>query len=74
MVTIRDETLRLIRSKRPAGFRFGWAVTRLDNGWWTVPIDDQAAMMIASERVQGECDDEVVSRLAADVSPSARCP
>ena len=39
------------------------AATRQADGLWDVPVDDDVAMKIATERLTNETDDEVVSRL-----------
>ena len=65
MVGVTANTLQLIRAKRPAAFRFASAATRLDDGSWNIPVDDEVAMKIALERVRGEADDGVVSRVVA---------
>ncbi len=65
MVKVSSKTLQLIRARRPVGFRFGWAATELEDGSWHVPINDDVAAGIAMERVRGESDDGVVSRVLA---------
>jgi hypothetical protein len=65
MVKVSSSTLLLIRARKPDGFRFGWAATELEDGSWHVPINDDVAAGLAKERVRGESDDGVVSRVVA---------
>ena len=63
LVAIREETLRLVRTKRPAGFGYRTAPTRLDDELWSIPVDDEVAAALAMERLHGEADDGVVARI-----------
>ena len=65
MPTIRmtSETLQLIREQSSPGFRFVPTARRRPDDDWDLPVDDEVAYTIAMERVPGESDDDVVSRL-----------
>ena len=63
MLTLRTDTMRQLRASRPPGFQLTSEVIRLDTGLWLVPVTDEVSVRIAKERVTGECDDGVVSRL-----------
>jgi hypothetical protein len=63
MLMLRADTMRQVRASRPPGFRLTSEVIRLDTGLWLVPVTDDVSLQVAEERVRGECDDGVVSRL-----------
>jgi hypothetical protein len=63
MITVSDHTLQLIREQAQEGFTFACTAIRRADGLWDVPVDDQVAMKIATERLAMETDDDVVSRL-----------
>ena len=65
MPTIRvtEPTMRLIRQRSHPAYRFHALATRLDDGAWTVAVNDEAAFHVARERRRGESDDDVVARL-----------
>ena len=43
--------------------RFACTATRRTDNLWDVPVDDEVAMKIATERLPNETDDDVVTRL-----------
>ena len=63
MIKVSDHTLQLIRGQTREGYTFACASTRRADGLWDVPVDDEVAMKIATERLPTETDDAVVSRL-----------
>jgi hypothetical protein len=63
MIKVSDHTLQLIREQAQEGFSFVCTATRRDDGLWDIPVDDEVAMKIATERLPTETDDDVVSRL-----------
>ena len=63
MVKVSDHTLQLIRGQTQEGFSFACTATHRSDGLWDVPVDDEVAMRIATERRADETDDDVVSRL-----------
>lgn len=65
MPTIRltTVTMRLIRSQALPGFDFLRTARRRDDGDWDVPVDDEVTYTIATARLPGESDDDVVARL-----------
>jgi hypothetical protein len=63
MIKLTAKTMQLIRAQALAGFRFACTARELKDGSRNVPIDDEVAMTIATERLPGESDDDVVSRL-----------
>jgi hypothetical protein len=63
MIKVSDNTLQLIREQAQEGFNFVCTATRRTDGLWDVPVDDEVAMKIATERLPKETDDDVVSRL-----------
>jgi hypothetical protein len=65
MPTIRvtEPTIRLMRQRSHAAYRFHALATRLEDGGWNVAVDDEAAFQIAQERHRGESDHDVVARL-----------
>ena len=63
MIKVSDHTLQLIREQTQEGFSFACTATRRTDGLWNVPVDDEVAMKIATDRRADETDDDVVSRL-----------
>lgn len=63
MIKVSDHTMQLIREQTREGFRFASSATRQTDGLWAVPVDDEVALKIATERLPNETDDDVVSRL-----------
>ena len=63
MIKVSEHTLQLIREQTHEGFSFACTATHRADGLWDVPIDDEVAMKIATERLRNETDDDVVSRL-----------
>lgn len=63
MIKVSGHTLQLIREQTLEGFNFVCTATRCADGLWSVPVDDEVAMRIASARLPSETDDDVVSRL-----------
>ncbi len=63
MIKVSEHTLQLIREQAQEGFSFACTATRRADGLWNVPMDDEVAMKIATERLPNERDDDVVSRL-----------
>jgi hypothetical protein len=66
LLKISGSTMQLVRAKRPPGFQFAATAIRTDDGWWLVPVNDEVAVLVALERVRGECDDGVTARLLQD--------
>jgi hypothetical protein len=60
---ISADTMRLVRATRRPGFQFAMAATQMADGSWLLPVNDDVAMEIATERLNGEADDGVLSRL-----------
>ena len=63
MIKVSDHTLQLIREQTQEGYSFACTATRRADRLWNVPVDDEVAMKIATERLPNETDDDVVSRL-----------
>lgn len=66
MMRISASTMQLVRATRSAGFELAGRIVRLDDGSWLVPVSDPVAVAVAAERVRGESDDGVVSRLLGE--------
>jgi hypothetical protein len=62
MIRVTEPTMRLIREIARPGLQFHWAARQLDDGMWSIPVDDEAAFNIAKERRSGESDNDVVLR------------
>jgi hypothetical protein len=62
-IKVSGHTLQLIREQAQVGFHFACTATLRGDGFWDVPVDDEVAMKIATARLPGETDDDVVSRL-----------
>ena len=63
LIKVSDHTFQLIREQTKEGFGFVSTATRRADGLWDVPVDDEVATRIATERLPNETDDDVVSRL-----------
>lgn len=63
MIRLKKETMDLIRTQTLPGFRFACTAKERDDGDWDLPVDDEVAYRIATERPPGENDDHVVSQL-----------
>ena len=63
MIKVSGHTLQLIREQAQEGFSFACTATRCADGLWNVPVDDEVAVKMATARLPGETDDDVVSRL-----------
>lgn len=68
MVKLSHDTLQLIREQTREGFTFACTASRRADGLWDVPVDDEVAIRIATERLPRETDDDVVSRLVRAAS------
>jgi hypothetical protein len=76
MMKISNATMQLVRAKRPRGYELTGSIMRFDDGGWLVAVKDDVTVQIAAERVRGESDDGVVSRLLERTdrpSPPCRC-
>ena len=63
MMKLSPSTMQMLRAQRPPGFQLTGSMMRLDDGAWLVAVSDQVVVAVATERVRGEADDGVVSRL-----------
>ena len=63
IVTVSDETKRLIDVQALPGYTIRQTATPLPDGRWTIPVDDEVFGHIDGARLPGETDDDVVSRL-----------
>jgi hypothetical protein len=63
MLMLRNDTMHQVKAKRPPGFQLTGPILRCDDGGWLVSVNDDVTMRVAQERVLGESDDGVVSRL-----------
>jgi hypothetical protein len=63
MIKVSDHTLQLIREQTQEGYSFVSTATRSADGQWTIPVDDDIAVRVATQRLLNETDDEVLSRL-----------
>jgi hypothetical protein len=66
MMKISHCTIARVRAMKPSGFELSGHLLRLDDGSWLISITDEVAVAVASERVLGESDDGVVSRMMPD--------
>jgi hypothetical protein len=73
LMMISPATMQLVRAGRPAGFTLAGSLLRVEDGSWLVSVSDAIAVQVATERVRGESDDGVVSRLLREAG-SARPP
>ena len=60
---VSDETKHLIDAQVQRGYALRQTATRLPNGRWTIPVDDEVFDHIDGARLPGETDDDAVSRL-----------
>ena len=63
IITVTDETKHLIDAQVQPGYDLHQTATRLPDGCWTIPVDDEVFDRIAAARLPGETDDDVVGRL-----------
>ncbi|MBI4924111.1 MAG: hypothetical protein HY834_20440 [Devosia nanyangense] len=63
IITVSDETKRLIDVQALPGYTIRRTAARLPDGRWTIPVDDEVFDRIAAARLPGETDDDTVSRL-----------
>ncbi|MBI4923345.1 MAG: hypothetical protein HY834_16510 [Devosia nanyangense] len=63
IITVSDETKHLIDAQALPGYTIRRTATRLPDGRWTIPVDDEVFDRIAAARLPGETDDDVVGRL-----------
>lgn len=63
IITVGDETKRLIDDQALPGYAIRQTATRLPDGQWSIPIDDEVFRHIDSARQPGETDNDTVSRL-----------
>jgi hypothetical protein len=66
MMKISNATMQVVRGKRPPGYELCGMIIRFDDGAWLVQVTDDVSLQVAAERVRGESDDGVVSRLLRD--------
>ena len=62
-IIVSDETKHLIDAQVQPGYDLRQTATRLPDGRWTVPVDDEVFDRIDAARLPGETDDDSVSRL-----------
>ena len=63
IITVSDETKQLIDPQVQSGYDLRQTATRLPDGRWTIPVDDEVLEHIDVARLPGETDDDTVSRL-----------
>ncbi len=63
LIKVSDYTLQLIREQTQEGFSFACTANLRADGLRDVPVDDEVATKIATERLPNVTDDDVVSRL-----------
>ena len=63
IITVSDETKHLIDAQVQPGYTIRRTATRLPDGRWTIPVDDEVFDHIDAARLPGETDDDTVSRL-----------
>ena len=63
IITVSDETKRLIDAEALPGYTIRRTATRLPDGRWTIPVDDEVFDHVDAARLPGETDDDTVSRL-----------
>ena len=61
IITVSDETKHLIDAEALPGYTIRRTATRLPDGRWTIPVDDEVLDHIAAARLPGEIDDDTVS-------------
>ena len=69
---ICSATMQAVRAKRPPGYDLAGRCCGFDDGAWLVPVNDDAILQVAAERVRGEDDDGVVGRLLQEWPSEAR--
>ncbi|MDO8358936.1 MAG: hypothetical protein Q7T08_02720, partial [Devosia sp.] len=62
-IIVSDETKHLIDTQALRGYTIRQTATRLPDGRWTLPGDDEVFEHIGAARLPGETDDDVASRL-----------
>lgn len=70
-IKVSDHTLQLIRGQAREGYIFACTATCSADGLWDVPVDDEVAMKIATERLTNATDDDVVVAAGADCNRHA---
>ena len=63
VIIVSDETKHLIDAQALPGYTIRRSATRLPDGRWTIPVDDEVFEHIDTVRLPGETDDDTVSRL-----------
>ena len=63
IITVSDETKRLIDAEALPGYAIRRTAARLPDGRWTIPVDDEVFDHIDVARLPNETDDNTVSRL-----------
>lgn len=63
IITVSDETKRLIDEQALPGYAIRQTATRLSDGAWSIPVDDELFQHIDSARLRDETDDDTVGRL-----------
>ena len=63
IITVSDETKHLIDAQALPGYDVRQTATRLPDGRWTIPVDDEVFEHIDAARLPGETDDDTVCRL-----------
>ena len=63
IITVSDETTHLIDAQVQPGYDLRQTATRLPDGRWTIPVDDEVFNHVHAARLPGETDNDVVSRL-----------
>ncbi|MBI4924105.1 MAG: hypothetical protein HY834_20410 [Devosia nanyangense] len=63
IITVSDDTKHLIDAQALPGYTIRRTATRLPDGRWTIPVDDEVFEHIDAARLLGETDDDTVSRL-----------
>ena len=63
VIIVSDETKHLIDAQALPGYTIRRSATRLPDGRWTIPVDDEVLEHIDTVRLPGETDDDTVSRL-----------
>ena len=63
IITVSDETKRLIDVQVQAECDLRQTATRLPDGRWTISVDNEVFDHVRAARLPGETDDDAVSRL-----------
>jgi len=66
VLILSEDTHRLILDQARPFMPARTDATLREDGLWEVPVDDEVAAAIDHARLQGESDDDVVSRLVRD--------